>query len=176
MLDFKALWDRALSFEQFVVEATRQQTVWEGIYRHAPVPAWAIQAAQGHERRLLVLAEDWCGDASNTVPAIARMAATVPGFELRILRRDEHPEVMDRYLTGNSRSIPIVIVLDAGFHELGHWGPRPDVLQRWVLENKPKLSSQDFQVEKRKWYARDRGQTALREVLAVAGIEIPAAA
>src|SRR2546427_9519585 len=28
-------------------------------------------------------------------------------LEMRILRRDEHPEVMDRYLTGTARAIPI---------------------------------------------------------------------
>ena len=52
-------------------------------------------------------------------------ADAVPGLELRMLRRDQHPEVMDRYLTNGSRSIPIVIVLDEEFRELGHWGPRP---------------------------------------------------
>ena len=45
---------------------------------------------------VLVLAEDWCGDASNTVPVLARLADLAPGVELRILRRDEHPELMER--------------------------------------------------------------------------------
>lgn len=35
-----------------------------------------------------------------------------PELELRVLRRDEHPEIMDEYLTNGSRSIPVVIVLD----------------------------------------------------------------
>ena len=58
----------------------------------------------------------------------------MPGLELRIVLRDEHPEVMDRYLTNGSRSIPIVIALDEEFRELGHWGPRPRELQAWVME------------------------------------------
>ena len=43
---------------------------------------------------------------------------------------------MDQYLTNGSRSIPIVIVLDDDFRELGHWGPRPAELQAWVMANR----------------------------------------
>ena len=91
-------------------------------------------------------------------------------MELRILRRDEHPELMDRYLTNGSRSIPIVIALDDSFRELGHWGPRPRVLQAWVLENRPRVPKAELYPQVRKWYARDRGETTLREVLATAGL------
>jgi hypothetical protein len=41
---------------------------------------------------------------------------------------------MERYLTGSARSIPIVIVLDEDWHEIGHWGPRPAALQAWMME------------------------------------------
>jgi Thioredoxin len=124
----------------------------------------------GTRRRLLVIAEDWCGDASSTIPIVARFADTVPGMELRLLRRDEHPELMDRYLTDGARSIPIVIALDDSFRELGHWGPRPAVLQAWVLENRPRVPKAELYPQVRKWYARDRGETTLREVLATAGL------
>ena len=70
------------------------------------------------------------------MPVLAKLAATVPGLELRVILRDQHPEVMDRYLTNGSRSIPIVIALDEQFRELGHWGPRPRELQAWVMANR----------------------------------------
>ena len=89
---------------------------------------------------------------------------------LRVLRRDEHPELMDRYLTNGSRSIPIVIVLDENLCELGHWGPRPAELQAWVLENRPRVPKAELYPQVRKWYARDRGETTLREILAAAGL------
>jgi hypothetical protein len=45
---------------------------------------------------------------------------------LRVLHRDEHSAVMERYLTGSARSIPIVIVLDEAWREIGPGarGPR----------------------------------------------------
>ena len=171
MPGFGELWDLALPYERFVAQSEQHRGLWEGIYRLMRVPDWAFQAVPpGVRRRLLVIAEDWCGDASSTVPILARFADSVPGMELRLLHRDEHPELMDRYLTNGSRSIPIVIVLDESFRELGHWGPRPAELQAWVLENRPLVPKAELYPQVRKWYARDRGETTLREVLAVAGL------
>ena len=171
MPDFRELWAVAMPFERFVAASEHHRGLWEGIYKLMRVPEWAFQAVPpGTRRRLLVIAEDWCGDASSTIPIVARFADTVPGMELRILRRDEHPELMDRYLTNGSRSIPIVIALDDGFRELGHWGPRPTTLQSWVLENRPVVPKAELYPQVRKWYARDRGETTLREVLAAAGL------
>ena len=170
MVDFAALWDRALMFDEFVAASEKQKGLWEGLHRIAVVPEWAVAAVPpGAKRKLLVLAEDWCGDASSTIPVLARFAEAVPGLELRIIRRDEHPEVMDRYLTNGSRSIPIVIVLDEAFRELGHWGPRPSVLQSWVMANRLTIPKPQLYPQVRTWYARDRGESTLREVLAAAG-------
>ena len=170
MADFRELWEHALPNERFVAESEQHRGLSEGIYKDKRVPEWAFQSVPpGTRRRLLVIAEDWCGDASSTIPIVARFADTVPGMELRLIRRDEYPELMDRYLTNGSRSIPIVIVLDESFQELGHWGPRPAALQAWVLENRPKVPKAELYPQVRKWYARDRGETTLREVLAVAG-------
>jgi len=171
MPDFAGLWDKALSFNDFVAASEKQRGLWEGLHRIAVVPAWAIAAVPpGVRRKLLVIAEDWCGDASSTIPVVARMAEAVPGLELRIIRRDEHPEVMDRYLTDGSRSIPIVIALDEGFRELGHWGPRPAGLQSWVMANRLTVPKAELYPQVRTWYARDRGESTLREVLAAAGL------
>lgn len=172
MLDFKALWNRAQPFEAFVAtSAVQYRGLWDGIHRLARVPGWAASMLPaGQERRLLVLAEDWCGDASNTVPVLARWAESVSGLSLRILKRDENLAVMERYLTNGSRSIPIVIVLDEEFQELGHWGPRPTELQAWVMANKDTMPKDERYKEVRRWYARDKGETTIREVHALLGV------
>lgn len=86
-------------------------------------------------------------------------------MEVKILRRDEYPEVMDRFLTNGSKSIPIIIALDADFVERGHWGPRPQEIQEWVMENKDSMPADERYKHVRTWYARDKGETMLREVL-----------
>ena len=167
---FAALWDRAQSFDAFVKSSRENCELWTGVYRLARVPAWALEEAAGlgQRFRLVVLAEDWCGDASNTVPILARWAEQTGNVELRILRRDEHPAVMDRYLTGTARAIPVVIVLTEEMEELGWWGPRPAALQSWTAEQRELgRDKKALYPDIRRWYARDKGESTLREVLAV---------
>ena len=171
MLDFRALWDKAQTFDAFVGSCKAEHCgLWRGLYNIARVPDWALAAVPaGAGRKLLVIAEDWCGDASNTVPIIAKLADMSPSLELRIIARDKNLELMDQYLTNGSRSIPIVIALDDEFEEIGHWGPRPTQLQTWVMDNRGTTPKAELYPQVRKWYARDRGETTLREVLAAAG-------
>src|SRR4051812_48793499 len=98
MLDFRKLWDEALIFDAFVAACKADHCgLWQGIYKLARVPDWARSVVPaGVHRKLLVIAEDWCGDASNTVPIIARFAEQVPGLELRVIMRDKYPDVMDQ--------------------------------------------------------------------------------
>ncbi len=165
----RQLWQGASGFHEFAAAAApAYRGLWEGLYRTARVPDWALAPfSPGSERRLLVIAEDWCGDASNVIPAIAKWVEALPGVELRIVNRDQHPELMDRYLTNGSRSIPIVIVHDGHFRELGHWGPRPVELQQWVLAHKDAMPKDERYKEVRRWYARDHGETTIRELLDV---------
>lgn len=168
-LDFRALWERALPYHQFVAEAAGNHDLWTGMYRIARIPEWALAEARatGTKHHVLVIAEDWCGDGTNTIPYLAKLADQSRGQEVRVLRRDAHPEVMDRYLTNGARSIPIVIVLDRDFRELGHWGPRPAVLQAWVQEARKAGDKARLYPQIRRWYAQDKGESTLREVVAL---------
>jgi hypothetical protein len=165
-LDFRRLWEEALAWNRFLHPEMDRFSLWDGVARHVKIPEWALSLAQATGvRRYLVIAEDWCGDAANTVPVVAALAARLPGGELRVLPRDDYPEVMGRYLTNGARSIPIVIGLDDDFVEAGHWGPRPTELQTWVLANKETMPKDARYAEVRRWYAKDRGETTLKEIL-----------
>lgn len=72
----------------------------------------------------VVLTDDWCGDSAFVFPVIETAAAHAPAVTLRVLPRDEHLGVMDRYLTNGGRAIPILIALDADGAEAWTWGPR----------------------------------------------------
>tara|TARA_R110002096_G_scaffold434360_3_gene655705 strand:+ start:5676 stop:6296 length:621 start_codon:yes stop_codon:yes gene_type:complete len=109
----------------------------------------------------LVLTEGWCGDASQLLPFLNKMAEISPSIELKLILRDEHLNVMDAYLTnGTSRSIPKLIALDTEtLEELGTWGPRPKVIQDRFVEMvaDSTMSNDDVKRELHLWYARDKG-------------------
>jgi hypothetical protein len=77
----------------------------------------------------IILTEPWCGDAAQCVPVIEKLALSAGNIQTLYLLRDEHPEVMDAYLTNGGRSIPKLICLDKTGKELFTWGPRPAVIQ-----------------------------------------------
>ncbi|MDX1671357.1 MAG: thioredoxin family protein [Balneolaceae bacterium] len=108
----------------------------------------------------VVLTEGWCGDAAQNVPVIAKMANASENVEVKLILRDEHPEIMDQYLTNGTRSIPKLICLDAdSLEEIGTWGPRPEEAQQMVYELKDKLEKKEWVQKLHKWYADDKGET-----------------
>jgi len=175
-VDYRDYWERASTFDRYLAnEVEKNRSLWEGIYKKSRTPESAMRRATelGGRWRLLVLSEDWCGDASNSVPVLARFAEDAPNFELRIIKRDENLELMDRYLTNGSRSIPVVIMLDEMFQPVGAWGPRPVELQEFVLGEKARgvRANEEIYADTRRWYARDKGETTMRELLGRVGAE-----
>lgn len=97
----------------------------------------------GYARPLywLVLAEGWCGDVAECLPIIHKVASKHDHITLKVIFRDENPELMDQYLTNGGRSIPKLVMLDAKtLQEIGNWGPRPQELQAWVDERQQERS------------------------------------
>ena len=171
-MDYRKLWNAAYPWADYLDhEVKEHRGLWEGVWQRARVPDWALEqgARLGGEWRLLVISEDWCGDASNTVPVLARVADTLPGFEMRVVKRDENLELMDAHLTNGSRSIPLAILLRPDFGVAGQWGPRPEELQRFVITEKRAglRPTGDIYRDVRTWYARDRGETTIRELLSL---------
>ena len=117
----------------------------------------------------LLLSEGWCGDASQNVPFLNKMAEASPNIKLRILLRDEHLDIMDQYLTNGGRAIPKLIVLGEGMNEVGTWGPRPAEIQKKVHLEKHEngMNSEDIGKMVQKWYAKDKGATIEKEMMDV---------
>ncbi len=164
-----ARWEAAPTFAEWLPTAQKNPELWQAVYTHATVPDAIVARARllGGPWHLLVLSADWCGDAVNTVPVVQRLVDRVLGIDLRMLDRDTNLDLMDAHLTGKSRSIPVVMMFNAQFKELGWWGPRPSELQAWVLGPGRAMTSEDRYREIRRWYARDHGRSTLDELVAM---------
>jgi hypothetical protein len=86
-------------------------------------------------------------------------------MDLRVLARDQNLDLMDAHLTNGGRAIPVVMILDEMYREVGWWGPRPDPLQDYFLRELRPLPKEERYPHLRAWYARDRGMTSLTELL-----------
>ncbi|MEO6878414.1 MAG: thioredoxin family protein [Gemmatimonadaceae bacterium] len=160
----------ASPFAHFLSTVEANADLWRSLARRVEVPDAAVDRvrALGSQWHLLVIAEDWCGDAVNTVPVLAKLADLAENLDLRVVSRETNPDLMDSHLASSgARAIPMVIAYDADFVEFGSWGSRPTPLQHWVQTTGAAMSKDDRYREIRRWYARDRGVTTLDEVIGI---------
>jgi hypothetical protein len=117
----------------------------------------------------LVITEAWCGDGSQSIPYLAKLAELNPMIKLRIIMRDEYSDIMDAYLTNGARSIPKLVAFSEDLKvELFTWGPKPLYLMNRHKEYKHDskgLSYSGFLEEIHLWYAKNKNHDLEAELL-----------
>ncbi len=150
----------------YTVMAEKRMHRWNKVLKFTEEQIRSIQSVD-HDLKFLAITEAWCGDASHLVPVFNKIAVTNPQFEYRLVLRDEHPDLMEHYLTNGAKSIPILIVINEHFEEIFRFGPRPKPMQKRVLDYKVKQDKpfQEFLQETQVWYNKDKGQTTMKEFM-----------
>ncbi|MFS4415947.1 thioredoxin family protein [Maribacter sp. 2307ULW6-5] len=116
----------------------------------------------------LVITESWCGDASPALPVMNKIAVQNPQIALRIVLRDQHPELMQQFLTNGAMSIPKLIQLQTDTKTvLGTWGPRSRKATALVQAHKEAHGSiqPEFKEELQMFYNKDKGRSIMEELL-----------
>ena len=115
----------------------------------------------------LVITESWCGDAAHLLPVFNRLTSLNDKIDLKIVYRDENEELMERFLTNGSRSIPKLIITDTHDEVITTYGPRPNVLTKMVNHFKEEYGNltDEFKQELQVWYNKDKGLTTMDELV-----------
>ena len=116
--------------------------------------------------KLLVISEGWCGDAAQIMP-IVHIISDELGIEQKVVLRDEHPELMEAYLTNGAKSIPIFIGVNEDGTEKFRFGPRPQKGMELLAKHKenPEVYTKDeFHKELQLWYNKDKGNSIFNEL------------
>jgi len=123
--------------------------------------------AKNFQGKILIISEPWCGDASATVPAVSKFFAAA-GNEVKIFLRDSDATLIDQYLTDGTQSIPKVLILNQDFSVRNVWGPRPkygnDLLKKFK-DNQETYPREEFYNDLQIYYAKNRGQDAIEEII-----------
>jgi hypothetical protein len=169
-----ARWDKGISYDAYKAAMTRNQERFaENEARVAVDPATAkVLKALPKRLRVLVLAEDWCGDVVANLPILGRLANEVETLDVRVFYRDQNLDLMERWLNqGKYQSIPVFVFFDENFRELGHWIERPaSVTERRAQERKrifaahPEFGSPDAPVDQLPEDVRTRLQAELQKM------------
>ena len=103
----------------------------------------------GKKLNVLVITEDWCGDALYNVPVLAKMVEGNPNIDMRIFLRDKNKELMDQYLNqGMYRSIPVFAFFDENMKEVARFIERPpaqtEEIEKKMLETRRALRAERY--------------------------------
>lgn len=116
----------------------------------------------------LVISEGWCGDAAQIIPVVQKMAVVSDKINLKIVFRDENEDLMKLFLTNETKSIPILIIINKKTLDiLGHFGPRPLGAKNLILDYKAKhgIVDETAKTNLQLWYLHDKGLTTQKEIL-----------
>jgi len=115
----------------------------------------------------LVITESWCGDAAHVIPAINKIAELNEKIDLKLVLRDEHPELMNLFLTNGSKSIPKLIMIDNESGDIiNTYGPRPSEATAYVNRFKAKHGklTPEFKEDLQHWYNTNKGQNVMEDM------------
>lgn len=107
-----------------IVRQARVEELW------TPSEAFteAVDGAPGPSDWLFIT-DDWCVDSAYSLPLIHWATERRPDLILHILLKDEHPDIMNLFLTNGKRSIPKIVGLSENGEVQFTWGPQPDAIR-----------------------------------------------
>ncbi|MGP7817399.1 thioredoxin family protein [Niallia sp. 01092] len=138
-------YDKGTTIEAYIDAMTTNKENLQKIYEGFEFPSdnAFFDELRRKELRVIVLTEDWCGDAMMNVPILSKLADKA-GIRASVLLRDSNLELMDQYLTnGTARAIPIFVFIDKEGKEQAVWGPRAPEVQAFVTELRADLPAKD---------------------------------
>lgn len=166
--DAAALWEQGVGFRAFLADLDERREEWETVEARTRVPEDLLERARAVPGtwRILVVAEDWCGDSIHNLPYLATLADEVEGVELRVVDSRAGKGVMEAHRTPDGRTAtPTAVILDGEGAEAGCWVERPAEVQDWWVANPEGLDEDAKVAKKYAFYEGNQGVSALREMV-----------
>jgi len=163
------LFDRGITFVQFLDHVRAQRDVWLKNASSTDVPSDAVSRLKAVREglRVLIVAEDWCIDSVHTVPYVASVASAA-GVNVRIVDRTIGKSIMALHRSRDGRPVTPVIVLLRNGRDMGAWVERPAPLQQMFFSMAASPEAARRFAERAEWYDHDRGRTTIAEFVALA--------
>jgi hypothetical protein len=158
---------QGMTFQQYLDQMTtnKDKFLETMAATHVTPQDRAVFADRREKLNVLVLTEDWCGDALTNFPVLARMVEGAPNVEMRVFLRDQSPDLMDQYLNrGLFRSIPVFVFFDADMKEVARFVERPPKITEYMDQKQLELRRQ-----LRAQHGDEWRQSAAEEIRALLG-------
>lgn len=144
--------EQGMTFQQYLDQMGTNKDKFVEFLQDITIPpeARAALARLGKKVKVLVITEDWCGDALYNLPVLARLVEGNPNVEMRVFLRDKNPDLMNQYLNqGMYRSIPVFAFFDEQMNEIARFIERPpkvtEELEKRMLEVRRAMRAENLE-------------------------------
>ena len=158
---------QGMTFQQYLDQMTNNKDKFmDGLAAVRVTPEQRAVFASRHDKlNVLVLTEDWCGDALTNFPVLARLVEGAPNVEMRVFLRDQNPDLMDQYLNrGLFRSIPVFVFFDGDMKEVARFIERPPKITEYMEQKQL-----DLRRQMRAEHATEWQRSAAEEIRSILG-------
>ena len=131
----KERFEKGMTFQQYLDQMTTNKERFLQNLQEIKIRPGDREALRrfGKPLQVLVITEDWCGDALSNFPVLAKLVEGLPNVEMRVFLRDQNPDLMDEYLNqGIYRSIPVFAFFDENMNEISRFIERPAVVTEFL--------------------------------------------
>lgn len=132
---------QGMTFQQYLDQMGTNKETFFGFLNEIKIRPEDHEALRklGTKLNVLVITEDWCGDALYNIPVFAKLVEGSPHVEMRVFLRDKNPDLMNQYLNqGLYRSIPVFAFFDENMNEIARFVERPpkvtEVFEQKMME------------------------------------------
>lgn len=160
------LWALGMTFDAFHGGMSGRKAEWDTRIGWVTIPDDAAERMRALRTplRVLVVAEEGCGDSMNSLPYLVRLVALAPDIQLRVVNSTTGRSIMEAHRTPDGRAAtPTVVVLDARDQLVACWIERPAALLAWSRTPKDSLPRDQRFGSRMAWYEHDKGRSALAE-------------
>jgi len=145
---------RGMTFQQYLDQMTTNKEKFLQHLAEAKVRPGdrTVFADRKDKLNVLVITEDWCGDALSNFPVLAKMVEGAPNVEMRVFLRDRNPDLMNQYLNqGTYKSIPVVVFFDERMNEIARFVERPTAVTEYMEKKMLELRRAMREEKKEEW-------------------------
>lgn len=133
-IDWRNWFEQGLSYDEFINTYANdtERSRWQSAYERIRLTPEQEELLKGfvREMNVLVLAATWCGDCVNQGPIYRRFEEANDRIKVRLLERDQVPELRDALKINGGARIPVVVFLSEDFLECARYGERTLAMYR----------------------------------------------
>jgi hypothetical protein len=136
-----------LTGEQFLDHAEANKAKFTENVELARFSDADLQFFRDNPVSIAAIGEDWCTDVVHFLPVVIKLSQQVPEVDLRIFLRDS-TDLIDSYLyQGEFKSIPVFVLYDRDWRELGHFHERPAAARQAMAEESTRFARENAHLE-----------------------------